>query len=261
MFSGTSDHDKTRFYSEIYHRNYTTVQATAFDGAQVHTVYFNPWREPVPIVGSDSFQNPLTDQHIYITDIYRGAPMMDTHTTEVVHGVSTKILEVADVFFQTGPHFAPNLPFYMDKYSGLLNLTSVKTLPLFMTLPYNFKLGSYPSLQAGQFFDEHMHPMTYRSPRDDIQVHMEPYSGVCLKAAIFLQSQVMVTQDTLFAYSFPGDALLPVFLLRRVGGFSQAGAQGQFGLMATAFHIRLALVIILGLLCAAYWVLAGHSLY
>lgn len=87
---------------------------------------------------------------------------------------------------------------------------------------------------------------------------MEPFSGVCLKAAIFLQNHLMISHEPkmLFAYSFPGDSLLPVNLLRRVGGFSQEGTTAQFGLMSAAFLIRLVLVILLGLLCAGYCILS-----
>lgn len=51
---------------------------------------------------------------------------------------------------------------------------------------------------------------------------MEPYSGVALKAGIFLHSHYFLTYQPslLFAYTFPGDQLVPIFLLKRVGGFS-----------------------------------------
>lgn len=61
--------------------------------------------------------------------------MKDTQVTEEILGVSTTVLEVGQQFFQKS--CPANRPFYMDKYDGLLNLTSVKTLPLFITVPYN----------------------------------------------------------------------------------------------------------------------------
>lgn len=252
MNTGKDNLDAARFYSELYHRKFTTVQASAFDGQKVDTVYLDPWRTQVGIKGSDSFQNPRKHQTIYITDIYRGAPMEDTQVIEEINGVDTTILEVSQKFFSKS--FPGNQPFFMDKYSGLLNLTSVKTLPLFISVPYNHLLEESSRLQPGRFLSESGEPLSYVRGRDTIQVHMEPYSGVCLKAAIYLQNQIMLTHEPgmLFAYSFLGDALLPVSLLRRVGGFSQESTTAQFGLMNTAFIIRLVLVILLALLCAVY---------
>lgn len=75
-------------------------------------------------------------------------------------------------------------------------------------------------LQEALFIDNNGQSISYNRKKDTIVVHMERYSGACLKAGLYLHTHYLMTNDMLFNYSFKGDALLPVFLLRRDGGFS-----------------------------------------
>lgn len=48
----------TRQYQAIWGIDFAAYNCTWFNGNETETVFVSPWKENVPLLGTDSFQNP-----------------------------------------------------------------------------------------------------------------------------------------------------------------------------------------------------------
>lgn len=220
VFSGETDVSKVRMYKEIYGIPYVTFNDTAFNGNDSYVLYTNPWVNKTDFGGTDSFGNsPNIDKnskvYIYVTDLFKGGYGVCNGETHDYNGVEALTFRLPESYMQNKENNPENANFYLDRWNGLLNLTSIKKLPLMLSKYSHLGLDLDAHKNVKIYIDKNRTTLLTPDSKYDVQIDVEPYSGAGLSATLNLQANYEYQQDNLF--SNPNYGLLPVFSLKRSG--------------------------------------------
>lgn len=242
VLSGKSDINKVRIYKEVYGVPYITFNDTAFNGNESYVTYTNPWENQVEFAGTDSFGNqPNIDKSssisVYVTDLYRGGQAQCNGETVDYNGVEAIRFRLPDSYMQSKVKNPQNAQYYMDKWNGLLNLTTAKKLPLMMSTYSHYQLDedAYKNVQV--YVDKNRTKLMTPDSQYNTYIDVEPYSGAGLSAYLNIMAHYEYQQDNLF--SNPNYALLPVFSLKRSGSWSDSAVIFKFFLLKTRILVLL----------------------
>ena len=211
-YTGKKDLNKVgNFYSAFGNRNIAMMKQF-WDGKNVYNSTINPWTEEIPIVGGDAQFIPHANTNVmqagYITDLYKQANSQFVEKTTKNLGIETYRYKGADSDFEIS---AENNKYYMFKYNNMINLTSVKQAPVFIS-----KMGFHKTNDSiknnVQFFDNKDAPFAWQEEMDGF-LYLEPKTGAPFDISVNFQINLDLSKDDLFATK--QDFLLPVFLLRR----------------------------------------------
>ena len=160
---------------------------------------------------------PGGNNYLYITDLYRGGPGRCTDQIITYNGADSYRYALEDSFLKKGSENPLNIPFYMDRWNGVMNLTSVKMAPLFASKFYYMDADEelYNSVSMFRHDDVNRTSKMLQNRDMDIYIDVEPYSGAGIAAALRLQTSFELKQDELFPTSF--NSLIPIFSLNREG--------------------------------------------
>lgn len=224
IFSGKSDINKVRIYKEVYGLPYITFNDTNFNGNDSYRVYTNPWENQVAFDGTDSFGNaPNLDKNsqinLYVTDLYRGGYGLYQGETQDYNGVTALRFRLPDSYMQNKTLNPDNAQYYMDRWTGLLNLTTSKKLPLMMST-YSHYLLDEDAYKNVKIYTNNSTELMVPDKQYNSYIDVEPYSGAGLSAYLNLLAHYEYQQDNLF--SNPNYGLLPVFALQRSGAWSNS---------------------------------------
>jgi hypothetical protein len=146
-----------------------------------NTTFFNPWKEEVPIIGSDSMTNPADTTIAYVSDLFRGATAKYVGEIEIA-GYKARRYRIPTDFYQKKSINPKNDKFHQDRWSGNINLTSVKEAPIIITKPYFLDFDpEAPTPVVNNINGSECIP---NPETDEIQIDNEFYSGTEMAAAL-----------------------------------------------------------------------------
>lgn len=264
VFSGASDYHNVRIYNKIYNMSYITFNDTDFNGNDSYVLYTNPWKEKVIFDGTDSFaNNPNLDEgahlRVYVPDLFRGGYGLCNGETATYNGVDSFRFRLVDTFMFNKTKNPENAKYYMDRWNGLLNLTSVKKLPLFVSKYHYLDTDEEVYSNVKIYSDANLTQLITPDREFDIKLDIEPYSGAALYAKLNIQTNYEYQNDRLFMnekYS-----MIPVFALQRGGGWSNSAIDSKFGLLRIGLKLKLALQIVFYILAGILLILTGYLVW
>ena len=220
VFSGKNDLETVRTYKEIFGIPFITFNDTGFNGNESYVTYTNPWGIESKFAGTDTLGNkPNIDKNskmnLYVTDLFRGGVAICNGETATYNDVEALRFRLPESFMQNKNNNPANTPFYMDRWNGLLNLTSIKKLPMMLSKYSHLGLDEEAYKNVKIYVDKNRTVLLTPDQKHDIIIDIEPYSGAGLMASLSLQAHYEYQQDNLF--SNPMYGLLPVFSLKRSG--------------------------------------------
>ena len=203
VYSGKGDVSKTREYSSVYGYDYAVFKDSAFDGNKTYDIFVNPWKEKVPLKGTDSFCNPPgtdTDSkpHIYMTDVCYGGPA--EFSKKVDHGgLNTLRFETGKSFMENKTDDAFFGKFYMDRWNQALNATSIKKMPVFVTKFRYLDLDEEPIKDLVVYTNANKTEKIKADPFYQIHFDVEPYTGGAVSASLNIMMSFEYKKDELFS--------------------------------------------------------------
>lgn len=204
-------------YVSINKKSYINQIFPYFDGNKTTSVDISPWKVEDPLQGSDNIYPSLLSKSskpvAYITDLCRYGQTIYSETVKnekyglesFRFAMSKKVLD--DKY--TNPD---NEKYYMNLYSGAINLTSVQRTPVFASKLY-MKLVNDSVVEKIEMLDKDSKALEFNEETDDVFVDLQPETGIPTRINFDLQTNVEIPFDTLFTDR--NNTLLPVFILRR----------------------------------------------
>lgn len=242
MYTGYSDPMITRNYKSNLGQEIITYNKTYFDGYKVISDIISPFKEPVPLTGTDAIQEkplstPDDNQYIYIDSLYRVGELAFNKEVERF-GFRALRYTIADRMLASSSDYPPNKN-YNQGIRGFMNL-SFLGLPLFASK--NHFLGAEQAwADLVESYDESgTHPQQ-ASEYDETEVIMEPNSGATFVATLYLQTNVLLPEDVLFTQK---SRMMPVFTLYRSGNMTEDVANDLLGDLKTALQAPKKLVML-----------------
>lgn len=139
-YTGQKNATKAGNYYSMNSINYVNYNKSIFNGNETYIDYVSPWEKKVPYAGGDTMFGPkLTDYSIPTTfqpDFYRefrfklsvDPPKKFNTKNFKGHDLETKVYEIMHEDFTVSPE---NNRFYLYKFNGAFNLTSLFRAPVF----------------------------------------------------------------------------------------------------------------------------------
>lgn len=211
-YTGKKDLNKVgNFYAAFGSRNIVMMKQF-WDGKRVYNGTQNPWGEDIPLVGGDSqfipHSNPDATQTGYITDLYRFAHSKFVEKATKNLGLEAYKYKGTD---NEGEISSENAKYYMYQYKNMMNLTSVKQAPIFIS-KMGFQEANSSIQDNVKFYDNNGAPFVWQDEMDGF-LYLEPRTGAPFDISVNFQINLDLSADNLFATK--SNFVLPVFLLRR----------------------------------------------
>ena len=221
LFTGSGNINKVRDYHSIYNRTYITFSGKYFNGNFTEDAYFNPWKSEIPLKGTDGNQNPPNfkdSSFIYVIDVFKAGKTQVTSTTANYNGINCRRFNLDKSFFQSSNLNKENENFYMDKYNGILNISSAKLAPVFVAKPYYLDSTNVPKSLI--FSDKAKTNLITPNSDGETILDIEPYTGVTLGGKINLMGMYYLKPDELFTNKYP--FMMPLYVLERNAAWSNS---------------------------------------
>ena len=211
-YTGKSDLSLVGNYYSTNNNRSINMLKQYWDGKTVTNQTANPWAEDLNYQGGDSNFVPHsttgTKQWGYISDLYKSLGSIYDSKAKKNLGLQTIKYKADEKDGQITPE---NQKFYMEKYVNVLNYTSVKQAPVYIS-----KMGFHSTNQSVinnvNMADFNGYPFVWEDDMDGY-LYIEPHTGVPMDLAINFQINVDLSQDSVLETR--NDFLIPVFLLRR----------------------------------------------
>jgi hypothetical protein len=199
------------FYSTNCNRSVNMLKQF-WDGNSVTNQTYNPWAEEVSYIGGDNNFSPHLDSSLkqwgYISDLYKSFGSLYQNKAAKNLGLETMSFKADD---SEGDVNEFNKRYYMDKYKNVLNYTSVKQAPIYLS-KMGFYTANHSIANNVQLSDYNGYPFVWTDEYDG-NLYIEPRTGVPVDLAVNFQINVDISKDDLLETR--EDFLIPVFLLRR----------------------------------------------
>ena len=224
LYTGASNIDDVRRYRTLNGFGHITSVMEKFNGNNTYTDYVNPWTEEAPLMGSDGAQNPPQMNDTAPLYVYNGAmyKVMKCHweqnATVEKNGMSARRYRIDSDWLKNKTNNPENAAYHIDKWDGIINLTSVQGAPIFLSkLHY---LDTDPRLQDSikMFKDANKTELIMPSSEDDTYFDVEPVTGASFGSALKLQTGFHFEGDSIYPANFEG--LFPIFSIQGGGGIS-----------------------------------------
>lgn len=259
LYTGGDDPEKVKVYKECQHLPYITYNHTYFDGMDVKQDWVSPWKDNIPLAGTDSSLNQpnlRTGQNftLFVSDMYFvGANIVSPNLTERdIHGIKTKKMTIENVTLANKTNNPVNARYFSDKYNTVLNLTKARMLPAFLTKQYLLD-ADWSMIEAVEMYsDENMTKRIWPDREYDLAIYVEPTTGASLRADQRLQLNLLFEPDELFPNV--KTSFVPMLYFYRGYEFSENTVSAVFGPLKTGFAVRNSIFFVLlgvSLLCIA----------
>lgn len=243
-----------------YDRNFIYVKEPYFNGREVVSKFRNPWKIEIPLNGTDSVQfkpllNTTYSPWVFADDfLMKGSATY--LSTKYYNGFYMNRYKLDDSLLQSSKFNKYNENFYMDKYNGFGNQTSVLKAPMFLSKPYYKSCDDMPQLKVDI---TKYRPKSHDIPCDDKEdctlyeesfLDIETYSGMSLRAGQKILTSLLIEKDVLFNY--PDEIFIPAFYVNRGGNVTLEGTNAALGDLKTAWSVQLWGTIISALLAGVF---------
>lgn len=252
-----------------------TMKDFYFDGDSISELIRNPWKEDMHLNGTDAmaFNPGLTKQDrpwCFVEDLFRPA-VFNFYNTKKYHDLELYRFTLDDSLLELSEY---NSNFYMEKYEGFGNQTSVYKAPMFVSKPYynGTKIIDGSLYCDIDKFIEDKSAIDVKNSNDSDNSHIissflannnsitnnfnenklqdnddlilynqswidvEPISGAVLRAGQKILVSLLIEKDILF--DFPNDLFVPVNFVFRNGNVTEHGINNFLGDLYLAKSIK-----------------------
>lgn len=214
-YTGNDDINKVGNFYSTYNNRTVVMQKQFWDGVRIKNMSYNPWNANTSYVGGDAnFVPKSTDntvQHGYVSDLYRSFQSVYDSEVKKYRGMKA-IRYLADpkdgYDAGTNPN---NAVFNQFTYTGILNYTSPKQAPIFISKML-FNTANQSVINNIIILDNNMNPITW-DPLMTGFLDVEPRTGVPFDLAVNFQINLDISKDNLL--NTRPNFLIPVLFLRR----------------------------------------------
>lgn len=262
FFVGDDKSILTRQYGMWLNNRYLKMQGPQIKGTRSwETGLFNPWKENVPIRGTDGGQfKPLLEEHediwLFISDIMMPIRFIYEKDVKVNGMTGWKYLTDPNIL-KTSEEHEENDKYYSGLH-GTLNLTSVMGAPLFASKGRNLDIGSSADLLS-ELYDKEGKLIEADRNNDDVFMIVEPWSGLSLSAAQRLAINFKLDKDYLFENT-DSTYLLPYTYVKREFTLNKSQIDSSLGELKSGLSFKLATQITCYIL-GSLLLIAGIALF
>ena len=227
--TGKQDINRVRTFTKAFGTTgFIKQNALYFDGKSIKPIYKDPWKIPTALEGTDamSFKPLITEKDkptAFIDDLYRVASF-NYYNTKEYNGFKVKRFTLNNKLVLSSKYNKENSAFYMEKYNGFGNQTSVLQAPLFASMP-NYKYCNDST--KSEIINNEKHGVS--DDEDDSILFnesfldVEPYSGAVVRAAQKILVSLLIEKDELF--DIKEDVFVPVNYVFRTGNLTKEGLE------------------------------------
>ena len=258
FFVGDDKHTFTRSYGFWMNNRFVRMSGVNIKGLRSwENQLFNPWRENIPIRGTDGGQfNPLMSRSdeiwMFVSDIMM--PLKFNYVRDVsVSGMNGWRYEADRTLLMDSTEHPDNGRFFSGVH-GTLNLTSVMGAPVYATKGRYFDIGKSEDYKS-IIVDRNGKNVVANAETDDVFMIVEPWSGMSLSAAQRLTLNFMLDKDYLFENT-ERSYLLPYTYVKREFTLNESQVAATMGDLQTALAVKKG-VQIAGYLLGALLLIGG----
>lgn len=202
--------------------------------------YISPWNIDLFLNGTDSISfKPLTDKlfkpWMFIDDIFRTGNF-NFFKIKKYNGLNTHRFVIDNSLLEK------NKEYFMEKYRGFGNNTSVLKAPIFISKPYYKDTDNNDSKVSKAIINFPYKSHDKTNDNDDIDLYeeswfdIEPRSGAVLRAGQKIMASALIEPDVLF--DVPKAIFIPVNYVFRSCNLTQEGIDSFLGDLKIAFSIK-----------------------
>lgn len=238
MFTGEDDISKVRTYKKVMgYENKVMMKVNYFNGNSIISNYQRPWMIDFYLNGTDAMSfKPLLKKEdkpkAYLDDLMRIASF-NFYNEKEYFDFNLYRFTLDNTLILKSDYNKENEIFYMNKYNGFGNQTSILNSPLFVSKPY------YKDCNDSYYADIVNKPKKsiYKNNiKSDNEVNedeeesllleesildVEPYTGAVVRAVQKLLISVLIEKDELF--NIKSDTFVPINYLFRSGNLTKEG--------------------------------------
>eukprot|EP01016_Furgasonia_blochmanni_P042199 TRINITY_DN5576_c0_g1_i6.p1 TRINITY_DN5576_c0_g1~~TRINITY_DN5576_c0_g1_i6.p1 ORF type:complete len:314 (+),score=36.33 TRINITY_DN5576_c0_g1_i6:63-1004(+) len=236
---------RTRQYVSINGRHNITITKLFFNGNTTTQIDTNPWDVPKPLHGSDiSGFNPnlrgVDTLTFYSQELYRALKAKAVVESYTYNDIVTKRFVLDESTFSTCPKLPENCDYFQYEGEGLLNMTSVLDVPVFVSKGHLLDVEDSWK-QTVNIKDSLGSEITPLSEFDDNFFDVEPYSGLTFGAKEVYQYNYLLTGDEIFNVTNP--TIIPIMLVKHSFNFSATTIQYHFDLMKSTLKYHYFMIL------------------
>ena len=223
LYTGTGNIMKVRSFKKINGRNYITSKYHKFNGNRSYIDISNPWKMKIPLIGTDGEQNspqmqPNDPLYIFNPELKKVLECeWDKNDTFQKNEMSVRRYRIKNSTLQSKATNQDNGAYFMDKWDGVLNLTSVKRAPVFISKLHYLHADSRLQSSVNLYKDAAKTQKISPSDQDDSYFDVEPVTGSNYGSELKLQVGYQFAGDEIYPMSFEG--LFPVFTIQQGSDF------------------------------------------
>mmetsp|Transcript_629 Transcript_629/g.721 ORF Transcript_629/g.721 Transcript_629/m.721 type:complete len:278 (+) Transcript_629:1646-2479(+) len=205
---------------------------------------FDPWKEPVPLKGTDAGQfQPLNskpqDLYLFSSDIMMSVKFK-YHSKKTIQGLTTWRYEPDNSLLSTSEEDSEMEKYYAG-FHGAINVSSVYGLPSFASKGHYLDIGRNDN-RTSIIRDKEGNLIKADKGKDDLFVIIEPWSGATMQAALRLMLNFKIEKDYLFE-NLDDTYLLPYTLIKKEFSLSKSQVDDGLGSLRTALNASLGVQI------------------
>lgn len=264
FFVGDDVHELTRTQCLYLNSKYIQTMGTNVTGIRSweEKVLFHPWKEPVPLIGTDAGQfHPLQkkpgDLMLFSSDVMMPVRFeFDKHVRK--GGLGAWKYKPGSELLSNSTEDPGNEKFYIG-FHGALNLTSIFGAPAYASKGHYLDIA-YNEKHTSLLKDKEGKEIKAERGKDDLYMIVEPWTGVTMEAALRLQLNFMIEPNDFIFENFKQSYLVPYTYIRKEYGMTKSQIDEGLGPVRSALNASLGIQIT-GYLLGSILVLVGVFLF
>ena len=203
-------------YQQLNGLGYINKEQPYYNGNITTTRLVNPWREEVPMAGSDNLYQPGLGPNSSILGFASdnciiAESVFEKEVIDQKFGLVSNRFKLSDSSLENSAKNPKNRKYFMDVYSGAWNLSSVNRAPMYVSRMF-FANVSEGVGQKVSILNSDGSPVVYGED-DGLYLEVQKQTGVPTRVHLDVQISVELPSDELF--DFPKNTLLPLFIVKR----------------------------------------------
>ena len=186
MNTGYSNQEYVRQYEEYFGHSTIVANRTTFNGNTSYVEYYNPWKEEIPLSGTDGALNapdvtPDSQRGIFLNMLSWKGNLTYTGENKNYNGLDTLRFSFPESIFANKTNNPANDKYRIEKWNGLLNVTTVYGVPMFMSFAHFYQADEEIQNAVNIYNDSTLkHKIEPSKEQDQTTFDLEPTTGVTI---------------------------------------------------------------------------------